>query len=41
MLNDIKQDAQQRMTASVDALRRELRRLHTGDTVWRGAYPDD
>jgi ribosome recycling factor len=30
MLNEIKQDAQQRMTKSVDALRHELQRLRTG-----------
>jgi len=30
MLNDIKQDAQLRMTKSVDALRHELQRLRTG-----------
>jgi len=30
MLNDIKQDAQQRMAKSVDALRHELQRLRTG-----------
>jgi len=30
MLNDIKQDAQQRMTKSVEALRHELQRLRTG-----------
>ncbi len=30
MLNDIKTDAQQRMTKSVDALRHELQRLRTG-----------
>src|SRR5678815_4272373 len=30
MLNEIKQDAQQRMTKSVEALRHELQRLRTG-----------
>jgi ribosome recycling factor len=30
MLNDIKQDAQQRMAKSVDALKHELQRLRTG-----------
>jgi ribosome recycling factor len=30
MINDIKQDSQQRMTKSVDALRHELQRLRTG-----------
>ena len=30
MLNDIKQDAQQRMTKSVEALKHELQRLRTG-----------
>ena len=30
MLNEIKQDAQQRMTKSVDALKHELQRLRTG-----------
>src|SRR5258708_574569 len=30
MLNDIKADAQQRMTKSVEALRHELQRLRTG-----------
>jgi len=30
MLNEIKQDAQQRMAKSVDALKHELQRLRTG-----------
>ena len=30
MLNNIKQDAQQRMAKSVDALKHELQRLRTG-----------
>ncbi|HET8941738.1 MAG TPA: ribosome recycling factor [Rudaea sp.] len=30
MLNEIKQDAQQRMTKSIDALKHELQRLRTG-----------
>ena len=30
MLNEIKQDAQQRMTKSVEALKHELQRLRTG-----------